>query len=359
MINTQRQRKGSRMEKAVQQLSKKLEEYNHSKPEQLSLFEVAENPQNQKYSNTIELYDAIPKYFWGGVTRNQGQYIDPIERKFVHKNNEYTVYVQPAKLKNDDGKYIDYLPGQREELVEDVLRKIASAGHGVFLDDQAGVMFTLYEVKKELERMGHGYNLSEIKDAILICGLAVMHVQSKDGKTLVTMPFFETVGLQTQEDWKGHGQKTKAFVRFNPLVTKSIKEGTFRLLDYEKSMSYNRVLARWLHKRMSHNFIQASHTEHYTITLATIIRDSGIKEYPKISDNIIQIKEALDDMVEKETIMSYTIEKERDGRKIIGAKFILKPHYSFIKDIKYGNALQSKFREAEQIRIHKKKYGMI
>ncbi len=69
---------------------------------------------------------------------------------------------------------------------------------------------------------------------------------------------FETLGLQTREDWKGTGEKTKAFVRFNSLVSEGIKTGAFRQLDYEKAMSYSSVIARQLHKRMSHHFTQAS-----------------------------------------------------------------------------------------------------
>ena len=44
----------------------KIDDYNKSKPEQLSLFELI-HPSEKDYSNTIELYDFIPKYVWGRV----------------------------------------------------------------------------------------------------------------------------------------------------------------------------------------------------------------------------------------------------------------------------------------------------
>jgi hypothetical protein len=34
-----------------------------SKPEQLGLFQTSLPEEEEKYSNTIELYDAVPKYF--------------------------------------------------------------------------------------------------------------------------------------------------------------------------------------------------------------------------------------------------------------------------------------------------------
>lgn len=43
---------------------KKLEDYEQAKPLQLDLFGFTQ-PQEKNYSNTIELYDFMPKYYWG------------------------------------------------------------------------------------------------------------------------------------------------------------------------------------------------------------------------------------------------------------------------------------------------------
>jgi len=325
---------------------KKLDELKQTKPEQLTFFEFIE-PATKPYSNSIELYDAIPKYYWGNQVRDEKGRLDDIEKEFKHKGERYSVYVQPARLKAKDGKYKDYLPSKREELVEDALRKLACDGRGVFLDDSAGVIFTLYGLQEELKRMGHGYNLNQIKDAIMICGQASMQVKSEDDKSIVFMPFFETVGLRTQEDWKGHGKKTKAYVKFNFLVTESIKSKTFRLLNYDKSMSYKHVLARWLHKRLSHNYIQASSHNTFSIKLSTIIRDSGVKQYPRISDNIIQLREALEEMKDKEVVLKYEIQNILEGRKIINAKITISPHESFVSDVIYANKRDNEIHEEE------------
>jgi hypothetical protein len=47
---------------------KRFEDYARSRPDQMSLFELMETDQ-RSYSNTIELYDFIPKYVWGKVNR--------------------------------------------------------------------------------------------------------------------------------------------------------------------------------------------------------------------------------------------------------------------------------------------------
>jgi hypothetical protein len=59
----------------------KIDDYNKSKPMQMELFELM-NPSEQDYSNTVELYDFIPKYVWGRVERIQEKFLEPIEREF-------------------------------------------------------------------------------------------------------------------------------------------------------------------------------------------------------------------------------------------------------------------------------------
>ena len=116
-------------------------------------------------------------------------------------------------------------------------------------------------------------------------------------------------------------------------------------------MSYKRVLARWLHKRLSHNYVQASMREHYTISLLTIIRDSGVKRYPEIRNNIIQVIEALDEMKEKKVIANYEVIKLKNGRKIIDAKFQLIPHPSFVSETILSNKRKGKMPMREVKRI--------
>lgn len=74
---------------------------------------------------------------------------------------------QPASLKDKNGKEKYYYPSKREELVEDALRKFAVEGQGLFLDDAAGVTFTLHQLQQKLMNNGHSYSKDQIKDVIL------------------------------------------------------------------------------------------------------------------------------------------------------------------------------------------------
>lgn len=300
-----------------------------------------------RYSNTIELYDFMPKYHWGKVERIGGEFLRVLEREFECRGTKYRITVAPAVIKDRDGVNRYYYPSKREELIEDALRRLATTERGVFLDDRAGVTFTLYQLQQELKKNGHDYNIRQLKDALYICAHTTLTVTNDEGKTVLISNMFETLGLQSREDWKGTGKKQKAFVRFNSLVSESIKSGLFRQLDYEKAMSYSSVIARQLHKRMSHHFTQASFTTRYEIKLSTIIRDFGLAEYARPSLNLSHVLKALEEMKEKSILLSYEVQKTLDHtnrNKLTDAKFILSPHPFFSVEARKINDRQGTHR---------------
>jgi hypothetical protein len=315
---------------------KKLEEYRMA---QLPLPFIYPKPEKQ-YSNTIELYDAIPKYFWGRVSTSDrigGRFLNILTREFEFRSKGFAVKITPARIQDKKGVEKDYYPGKREELVEDALRKMACDGKGLFLDDQAGVIFSLNQLQKELKEMGHTYSITQIKNALLVCQKTNIMLESADGNTTVSFQIFDTIGLRTWKDWQQSGNKTRCFVRFNTLVTRSIKNGTFRQLNYKECMTYKKNLSRWLHKRMSHLFTQASWKNSYSILLTTIIRDSGIKRYKNLKDNLSEVRKVCKEMVKKNVLSGFKEERRYSGRKIIDVKFTLKPGYSFIRDMIRAN----------------------
>ncbi len=227
--------------------AKKLDDYDKTKPARLTLFEML-LPNDREYSNTVELYDFIPKYHWGKVQRINNKFLDSLEGEFECRGVKYKVKIRPASIEDRNGIERYYYPSKREEPVEDALRKFVADGQqGVFLDEQAGVTFSLYQLQEELKRNGHSYSKDQIKDTLIICARTNMTVANENGTSVLVSNLCETLGLQTREDWKDKGKKSRAFVRFNSLVTKSITSRTFRQLNYEKVLSYKNVITRQLH----------------------------------------------------------------------------------------------------------------
>jgi len=329
---------------------KKLEEFSQTKPQELSLFEFL-IPEN-KYSNSIELYDFIPKYYWGKMERlkvenHKKEVLTILERIFEYRGKQYEVRIIPATVMDENGIEKDYYPSYKEEIIEDALRKMVCDGQGIFLDDQAGITFSLYELKKELKRIGHQYNDEQIKKAFMVCSRATIEVTRKDGAKILSSHIFGAVGLQTFEEWKNKNN-VKCYVQFNPLVTTSIKNKTFRQINYESTMSYKTVIARQLHKRMSHHYTQASLTNPYSILLTTIIRDFGLTRYQNLNMNLRDAKLALEEMKEKEVILEYKIEKTievQKRNKLIDIKFLITPHPTFSNEMRIGNSIYSKINK--------------
>ncbi len=327
---------------------KSLAEIEQTKPVQLELFKI-DDQNSESFSNTIEIYDMMPKYHFGGVERKMDQYLDVLEREFVFRDRKYNLHISPAAIiDKKTGKTIYYYPSQREELVEDVLRKLsAREERGVYLDGEAGVKFTLYEVQKELEKIGHGYNINQIKQAIEICSKTGIEIRSKDGDERAYISnIFPLAIIDRAERADG---KNMAAVMFHPLVTKSINEGTFRLINYERMMSMKMPLARWLHKRISHLFSQATVDNPYKIKLSTIVRDSGMKVYKTISERIRQVSKAMDELKSAEIISKYEINPDKQKNKILDATYSLYVSEEFVADVKKANAVTNSKLKREKI----------
>ncbi len=302
-------------------------------------------PENKKYSHSIEFYDALPKYFWGAPRRTDGKYLPAIQRNFHFKGKPYELVISPARIvEKKNGKIVsekDYYPGLREELVEDALRKMACDGSGYFMTDEndteeAGVIFTLYALRQELAKQGHHYNNNELKEAIKICAGTTIEISTEDDEDKIIAPIFTSAFLTTRKKWLEDGSDAKCFVRFHPYVTKSIKDKTFRQFNYFISMEYRTCLARWLHKRLSHNYRQASRFNSYNILLSTIVRDSGVKKYQRISDQIRDTKKSLQELIDKKVIdrlEEETIYSEERKNKIADVKWTLFPHPEFISEV--------------------------
>lgn len=307
-------------------------------PMQLSLFSLL--PEKDNFSNTIELYDAIPKYILG--KNKYGERLDPLEREFQYKNIKYKVIIHPARLKNKDGVYIDALPGQREEFVEDALRKIAVDGNAVPVGNQIGVHFTMYRLKQELERTGHTYSSKELRDAIKILSSSHMELKSisPTGKheELYSENLFPTLAGKTKHNWDD--KKTEYIVVFHSLVKKSIMELSFRRYNYDKCMQYKSAIARYLHKRMSHNFLQASMLNPYEILASSIVSGSGMKRYAKLSNTHKYISDSLDELCCAGVLQVWKSEKREND-----IKYTLTPSASFVGEIKRTNQISMLNRE--------------
>jgi len=314
-----------------------------TQPKQLSLFQTFLPENDDKYSNTIDLYDAVPKYFptkHMAGRRESGKYLPILEREFEHRGESYKLKMRPARIQYKDGQEREYYPSYREEIIEEALRKIACDRlNGVYLDDRAGVQFTLYALRKELWARGHALNLPDLLEGLKICNLASLSVQKADGTAIIQAPIFPVLLVASKDDWLQKPKDARCYVQFNPLVTASIDHLTYRQFDYLTYMSYKHRLSRWLHKRLAHNYIQAGLLSPYTIRMSTILRDSGAYQSKRGNNNAREIDNALEELRTKRVLMRFTKDIVRGPRnRLVDITYTLQPDMDFINEMKKANA---------------------
>ncbi len=323
-----------------------------SQPPQLSLFQTFFPEQDSDhYSNTIELYDAIPKYFSSkkrvAELRKDGVFLKSLSRRFRHKDQWYDLIVKPARIVDRHGNEKEYYPTHQEELVEEALKKIACDRlNGVFLNDTAGVQFTLYELDKELRSQEHAMKWPDLITSLEIGRSARIMVTSLNGQVEVESAIFPVAALANREEWRNNPRHVRCCVQFNPLVTHSISKLTYRQFDYHTFMQLKNRLARWLFKRLSHNYTGASMLDPYTIMHSTIVRDSALVNTTRIRDQVRYLCDALDELKashegehgKRRVLLAYEKQITTGPRnKIEDVKYILTPDPNFVGQMKKAN----------------------
>lgn len=322
---------------------KSYKEYSESFPDQLSLFELLEEPSEvspssqlskpKKYSQSVEKYDFLPKVYYG-KGKSSKESLPVITRHFESNGQERVLEIYPAQVKDHKtGETTYHYLGKREEIVEDVLRKLVVEGNGIYLDGQLGLKFSVYQVRKELEKHSHTLSFVEVIESLRILAFTRFELRQPDKKRGIVFSPIDNFGYEGEDD------EMTTFIIFSKMVTEGINSLKFRLYDYERVMKYKNVIARQLHKRMSYYFTQASITNIYTIKLSTIIRDFGLTAQKRIQTNLIDVEKALEEMIKKDVLLNYQVEKiwNEKETKLLDVKLHLRPSISFSNETKKAN----------------------
>ena len=306
-----------------------------------------------EHSNTIELWDSIPKYAVNlrrqSNLRNEQGRLPVHEYNFVYTDpkkvdHDCRIEVQPASIKTKGG-FRDFYPSAADELVEEVLRKIfADANYGLHTprESESWVKFSLSMIRKELKTRGKTRSIDEIKRSIEILARTTIALYKEDDDTPVyTAPILADL---TRVNRAAYLDDPKALwiARLPALVSKSVNELTYRQINYGTLMSFDSQLARWLHKKLSHRYIYASWNKPFNMLLSSIKRDSGLLETNRVTKDRQKLEEALDQLKDAGVLLDWTGE-ERRGEKnaIVDVLYTLQAHPDFTSDMKAANARRS------------------
>jgi len=298
----------------------------------------------EKLSNTVELWDGVPKYFIArqrqDKLRDEKNRLNVLEHDFQYKDVKCQVVIQPAAIKQKDGSYKDYYPSSSEEMIEDVLRKFFSdqrMGYHDVVQSESWVRFSLQLIRRELAEKGKARNISEIKESLEILSGSILRLYVNN-ELIYSSPILSDLTKVTR---KGYIEDTSAhwMARLPALVSKSVNELSYRQYNYAKMMKLKNQPSRWFIKKLSHHYINAGFTTQYEILLSTIVRDSGLFPHSRISNRVIAFERVLDELVSSNVLNGFAKE-ERRGQKnsIEDVLYKIHAHPDFIKEIKAANA---------------------
>ena len=308
------------------------------------------DPNDRSKSWLVDVYDIAPRFVFGKKNRSPEGMLDPVERDFEVDGRKFRIQIRPIRIRAlkaskswKKGQWIDALPGKRERVIEDVLRRFAcdeKTYRGP--NGELGVIFRLVDLYEELRRLGHNYTYTEIVQSLdILTASAVKTVEYlSDGREIMlTDKLCTRMAGATEEDWAETGRKTGFIVYFNEFIKEAALALSYRRANYDRIMSYKREISVYLHKRMSIRFIQASMLEKYTIGLLTIVKGCGLADETALRDHHQQVKLALNEMKEKNTLLDWDMEKKQ-GNYL----YQLTPHVTFVREMKNANKLAQQMR---------------
>ncbi len=318
--------------------------------------------ERQKLSNLIEFWDRIPRYSISRQAmsrmRDSNGNLPLLEVEFRYGKESFSATISPALVKekkiNKDTKQVEYVqtsyyPSANEELIEEVLRKLAADQFQGTYDKEsqsAGVNFTLYQIREELRATGHTRSFDEIKLSLDILSSSVitfkgegmlrgagLHVMARKSSYLTDFISVERKDLDIDPNLKWS-------TKFHPLVSRSINALAYRQFNYGSLMSLKQQLARWIYRYLLDNYTFANHINSFEMRFSTIKRDSNILNYYKRDRDSQDIcQSSIEELKSNGVLREYTSQNELGNKgKIIDIVYTFMPSEDFIDDQKRANA---------------------
>jgi hypothetical protein len=280
---------------------------------QLSLFETPDARQ----SNYTALFDLAPRYLPRTDRKKDTAFLDGVYREFTFNGEQYALSITPARIRDPiTGVEKDKLPSEREQLVEDVIRKLASESLQLGQQDEVITHFTIHAIYLELKKHRHTFNKAEIKEALQVLHRSVIEITkvTKKGerkqKAIVSASVFPALYMRDADD-----PASKAHVQLNPFLAQAIKSLAFEQVDYEWMMQIKGQMTRWLFKSMSLMFADTDDVpKDMEIRASDIARNHG-SEWSRWRDTLAQVQRSVSQLADVNVIADFATKDVMVGNK--------------------------------------------
>jgi len=309
---------------------------------QFDLFSQFITNDKSKVSNTVEVWESIPKYFFTPKQveklRTESGHADPYKLNYVYGGGNCTVKIQPALIEQPDGSYKAFFPSVTEELVEEALTKL-------FTEQQCGmhdpknaeswVRFSLSMIHKELKDRHRERNRNQIKHAIEVMSSCIITLY-KEGNEVWKGSILQDLVTVGRDEYL-EDTDSQHITRLPLFISHSINSLEYRQFNYDRLMQCNEQLTRWIYKQLIHRYRQASLLNSYHFMYSGLARDSGLLQQSTAASNRKKVKSSLDELVDRGVLSKYSDEARLEGRKIVDVKYTVTPSADFIAEQKASN----------------------
>lgn len=309
---------------------------------QLDLFSQFVTNNKSEVSNTVEVWESIPKYFFTPKQveklRTATGHADPYKLKYLYEGISCIVKLQPALIEQKDGRYKAFFPSVTEEFVEEALKKIfTSQQYGIHdpKNVESWVKFTLSMIQKELKARGRSRDRNQIKHAIEVMSSCIMTLY-KEKKEVWKGSILQDLVTVGRDEYLADTD-AQHIARLPLFISHSINNLEYRQFNYERLMSCNEQLTRWIYKQLIHRFKQANFMNNYHFMYSGLARDSGLLQRDTERKNRQKVKSSLKELAERGVLISYTEDPRKEGRKIVDVKYTVIPTSDFISEQKASN----------------------
>lgn len=309
---------------------------------QLSLFETTDNRQ----ANYTALFDLAPRYLQRAERKKDSGFLDGVYREFSFNGEKYTLSITPARIRDpSSGLERDELPGEREQLVEDVIRKLASEGLSLGKQEEVMTAFSIYQICNELQRHRHTFSKAEVKEALQILHRSVIEITKitqkgeKKQKAIVSASVFPTLVMRDEND-----PSSKAYVQLNPFLAQAIKSLAFEQVDYEWMMQIKGQMTRWVFKSISLMLAESDDLPEFMEIKASDIALNHGSQWSRWRDMLAQVHKSVTQLLDVKMISDFTARDVMAGKKKEDVVYTLRFSPEFMQDRRMARA-KGKFVE--------------
>lgn len=313
---------------------------------QLSLFETFDKCQ----ANYVAMFDLAPRFVHRIDRKDASGRLEAIKREFEFGSERYRVTVTPARVTDSHGREKDMLPGEREQLVEDVIRKLAAERLHLGDQDEVLTRFSIYGVQKELAKHNHTFSKAEIKEAFQVLHLSNISIMKlapegeRRPKPVVSAPAFPVLVFRDESD-----VESSAFVQLNPLLAQAIKALAFEQVNYEWMMQLRSPLPRWVFKWLSLLLAENDSPGATMEIRASQVINSFGNARSRWREMLAEVEKSVIKLKEIAAISDYMKTDVKEGKKKVDAIFQVRFSDKFLADRKYARE-QSDFNATEAMR---------